>query len=149
MGEKKLLDYLPLKPKALNNKKKLQSYLRLRKRRRGRRSCLKTTIPMWIRIPIGGWPKKKGQIFAKNAIKEREKLKNSLGLKATLLARLKPMISPGKLMQARVPPPKALRLAHPHRLDPENQPAKSQKARKKVEKIDFSFCCRRTENKPM
>merc|ERR1712228_439942 len=37
--ERKLLDYLHLKPKALNNKKKLQSYLRLRKRRRGRRSC--------------------------------------------------------------------------------------------------------------
>merc|ERR1712086_150170 len=119
--ERKLLDYLPLKPKALNNKKKLQSYLRLRKRRRGRRSCPKTTIPMWIRIPIGGWPKKKGQIFAKNAIKEREKLKNSLGLKATLLARLKPMIGVPKLMQARVQPPKAPRLVHPHRLDPENQ----------------------------
>merc|ERR1712008_587226 len=55
------------------------------------------------------------------AIKEREKLKNSLGLKATLLARLKPMIGVPKLMQARVPPPKAPRLVHPHRLDPENQ----------------------------
>ena len=103
---------------------------------------------MWIRIPIGGQPKRKGQIFAKNAIKEREKMKNSLGLKATLLARLKPMISPTKLMPARVPQPKAPRLPHPHRLDPENQNP-SQKARKKAEKIDSNFCCRSSENKPM
>merc|ERR1712156_1345518 len=119
-------------------KKKLLKCPRLKKRRKGRRSYLKTTILMLIQILNDGYHGVKDKdIDAPERNVEKEK--NSLEPKVPQLAKKKIMTTPRKLPLVRVPLQKALLLPNSqlHLLDLENLNP-SQKTRKKVENTSSS-----------